>query len=95
MAELIPAGTTLVDSADITNAAGQSFTLYIKPGGVSSPPPSGVDYWLQHKTAAGHYVTVLVLNASNITTMGNITGIGTFRVERQASVFVTGMDIQQ
>jgi hypothetical protein len=94
MSELIPVGTTLVNSADFTITAGGSATLYIKSGAVSAPP-SGQDYLLQYKASDGNYSTVAVLNVQNIAQMGNVIGLGTFRVQRQASTYASGMDIQQ
>lgn len=95
MAELIAPGTTLANSADFTVVAGVPNTLYIKPDPAANPSGKmGCEYWLQHKTSAGDYVTIQILSAANITQLGTIFGVGTFRVQRQASVNSTGMDIE-
>ena len=94
MSELIAPGTAQADSADFTVVAGSPKTLYIKPNAINGPPPSGQDYYLQHKTSAGFYSTVAVLNASNIAALGLVSGAGTFRVQRQVSAYSTGMDIE-
>jgi len=53
MPELISAGTTLANSADITNLTGQSFTLYIKGANGVTSMPVGASYLVQYKTFNG------------------------------------------
>lgn len=92
MAELIAIGNAQTNSADFTVAAGGVATLYIKPG-TSGPASYGATYLIQHKTSAGAYVTVYTMLLGNPAI--NLTGAGTFRAQRQAGQYDTGMDIQQ
>lgn len=93
MSELLSIGNSLATSADFSTVAGTPQTLYIK-GSDDGPMPTGVSFLLQHKSSGGKYNTVAVLNGTNITQMGTITGAGTFRVQRLASAFSSGMDIE-
>lgn len=94
MAELISIGNTQADSADFTVAAGAPKTLYIKS--TSAGPCHDVVFLLQHKQSDGAtYQTIAELDTSNIRDFGNVVGIGTFRVRRQASITNSaGMDIE-
>lgn len=95
MAELLPAGTTLANSADIPIAAGGSVTLYIKGAPGITTLPFDCNFYVQHKTSGGDYVTLFALNARNINEEGVVTGVGTFRVQRQACTVPSGMDMEQ
>jgi hypothetical protein len=92
MAEIIAPGTTLANSADFTVVAGTPRTLYIKPNGMDGPASAG-DYFIQWKDSGGFYHTSITLNSANITDKGTIFGAGTFRAQRQPSVYSTGMDL--
>lgn len=88
--ELIAPGTTLVDSGDITSP----FSLYIKPASGNNPPPGGVQYILQKKNSGGNYNAVAVIGADNVWQYSVVQAGGTFRVERQASPYSSGMDYE-
>lgn len=94
MAELLAIGNTQLDSADFTVAAGAPKTLYIKSA--AAGPCHDVVFLLQHKQSDGTtYQTVAELDSSNIAALGNVVGIGIFRVRRRASVGNSaGMDIE-
>lgn len=88
--ELIATGTGQVDSADIP----APFSLFIKPATGNTPPPSGVDFWLQKKNAGGSYNTVAVINAGTIAAQRTWTTGGNYRVERQPATDSAGMDYE-
>jgi len=89
MAELIPAGTTQLDSAEFTIADGQRKTLFIKPAsGVVAP--ESAPYVLKQKTSGATFVEHLTFTASDCPF--NINGNGTFLVTRLASTYSTGLD---
>lgn len=86
--ELIAVGNTKVDSADIT----APFSLSIKPTAGPAPAGSDVKFLLELKTSGGDYIIVNTLDASNVGALGLVETGATYRVERQASVNVAGMD---
>lgn len=92
MTELIATGSTQADSADFTVVAGSPKSLYLK----GTPPYHDAQFLLQHKDPSAAYTTVVQLDATNIASLGNITGAGTFRVRRLAvaSGQQAGMDIE-
>lgn len=91
MAEYIAAGNTAANGADFTVAAGTPQSLFIKQAsGDNIPATGGVDFWVQHKTAAGLYTDLFKLNESNHPKQ--ITAPGTYRVRRVASTYSAGLD---
>lgn len=89
MAELIPVGTTQVDSAEFTIADGQRKTLFIKPAS-GTATPEGAPYILKQKTSGATFVEHLTFTASDCPF--NINGNGTFLVTRLSSSYSTGLD---
>lgn len=86
MALPITVGSTATTFAngEFTVAANTPVTLYLTRS-ADGGSPSGVDFELAHKTAGGVYVTLIVLNASNINEKGTVSAAGTWAVRRLAT----------
>lgn len=89
MAELIAAGTTLANSADITLAAGESATIFLKSG--SGPTvDTAARAAVQIKSSGAAYFTIGELDRA--TPVVVIDAPGTYRVQRMASSASVGVD---
>lgn len=89
MAEIIPNGTAVATSADITLTDGQGTTLHLK----SASPPAiqqGQEAHVEIKGSDNNYFTIGVLNHKEPAKL--LTGPGIFRVRKLASEIAFGVD---
>lgn len=91
MAELIAAGTTDANSADIVLADGASSTVFLKSG-TGAVIVTGARAAIQIKSSGGHYFTVGTLDRD--APAKAILGPGTFRIVRVANADAFGVDAE-
>lgn len=90
MAALIAVGTTQVDSADFTLAAGTTTTLFLVDAVAQALLPNNLDAVIQIKSAGAIYKTIGSLTSASPVLV--LAAAGTFRVRKHGSVAPFGID---
>ena len=77
------------DSALTTNAANQSFTVYLKGESGAEDVPAAAYIWLQVQSDEGGWINMIRLNSQH-QPFFICDGVGTFRLTRPAQKYIIG-----